>query len=474
MKYKSIAILFSILVSFSGYCQVKAGDEINAFSRAWVFSLEGGATFSNTDYQRSKPAAAVRGSIEYYFKKIHNNVFALKLNLDMLNVSGEDERESVNTKDGVINIPSPFITDVYSIGFALSYSYSFENKYFPYVQLGIFTMWYSPKDENGNILINNSKGLYKSSTPAYEVGLGVKYLLTDIISLNISGGIHLPSTDYLDDISTGIGLDSYYTLMFGVSISPFLPSDEDKDGILDEFDACPQDPEDFDGFQDEDGCPDYDNDQDGIPDLQDACPNSAEDFDGFADSDGCPDPDNDLDGVLDINDNCPDQAEDIDGYLDDDGCPDYDNDQDGIPDSTDGCPNQPETFNGFEDEDGCPDQIQIVSVNEIIIFGRDLFYDNTATIKPEGIGKLNEVLEIIVSEPDSRWRIEGHMDSQGAEQYIRNMSSDRAEAVLRFFIFKGISGSRFTIYGMGDDFPIGDNTTQDGREKNRRVEIIRE
>ncbi|MCH7724323.1 MAG: OmpA family protein [Bacteroidetes bacterium] len=441
MKYKSIAILFSILVSFSGYCQVKAGEEINAFSRAWVFSLEGGATFGNTDYQRSKPAAAIRGSIEYYFKKINNNVFALKLNLGLLNVSGEDDREFVGTKDGVINIPSPFVTDVYSIGLALSYSYSFEDKYFPYVQLGISTIWYGPKDENGNILINNSKGLYKSSTPAYEAGFGIKYLLTDIISLNISGGIHLPATDYLDDITAGSGLDSYYTIMFGVSVSPFLPSDEDKDGILDEFDECPQDPEDFDGFQDEDGCPDYDNDQDGIPDLQDACPNSAEDFDGFADSDGCPD---------------------------------FDNDQDGIPDSTDDCPNQPETINGFEDEDGCPDQVQIVSVNEIMIFGRDLFYDNTATIKPEGIGKLNEVLEIIVSEPDSRWRIEGHMDSQGAEQYIRNMSSDRAEAVLRFFIFKGISGSRFTIYGMGDDFPIGDNTTADGRQKNRRVEIIRE
>ena len=232
MKYKSIAILFSILVSFSGYCQVKAGEEINAFSRAWVFSLEGGATFGNTDYQRSKPAAAIRGSIEYYFKKINNNVFALKLNLGLLNVSGEDDREFVGTKDGVINIPSPFITDVYSIGLALSYSYSFEDRYFPYVQLGISTIWYGPKDENGNILINNSKGLYKSSTPAYEAGFGIKYLLTDIISLNISGGIHLPATDYLDDITAGSGLDSYYTIMFGVSVSPFLPSDEDKDGIL--------------------------------------------------------------------------------------------------------------------------------------------------------------------------------------------------------------------------------------------------
>ncbi len=131
--------------------------------------------------------------------------------------------------------------------------------------------------------------------------------------------------------------------------------DQDGDGILDKDDKCPNEPEDKDGFEDSDGCPDLDNDNDGIPDTQDKCPNVAEDKDGFEDSDGCPDLDNDKDGIPDTQDKCPNAAEDIDNFEDTDGCPDPDNDKDGIPDVDDLCPSSPETKNGFEDGDGCPD-----------------------------------------------------------------------------------------------------------------------
>jgi len=166
--------------------------------------------------------------------------------------------------------------------------------------------------------------------------------------------------------------------------------DADGDGVYDSEDRCPDQPEDRDGFKDNDGCPDYDNDNDGIADTVDKCPNDAEDFDQFEDEDGCPDPDNDKDGIPDLNDacpnapedgrgkrphdgcpstaedqdgdgipdasdKCPDEPEDKDGFQDTDGCPDPDNDNDGIPDNFDNCPNEPEDFDQFEDEDGCPD-----------------------------------------------------------------------------------------------------------------------
>ena len=65
--------------------------------------------------------------------------------------------------------------------------------------------------------------------------------------------------------------------------------DNDKDGILDVDDLCPNDPEDKDGFEDEDGCPDPDNDKDRILDKDDKCPNEPETYNGFEDEDGCPD-----------------------------------------------------------------------------------------------------------------------------------------------------------------------------------------
>jgi hypothetical protein len=97
--------------------------------------------------------------------------------------------------------------------------------------------------------------------------------------------------------------------------------DGDRDGVPDKRDACPDRVEDFDGFEDEDGCPDLDNDFDGVPDDRDLAPDLDEDRDGFEDEDGRPDLDNDGDGIRDADDACPNRAEDYDGIADADGCP---------------------------------------------------------------------------------------------------------------------------------------------------------
>jgi OmpA-OmpF porin, OOP family len=126
-------------------------------------------------------------------------------------------------------------------------------------------------------------------------------------------------------------------------------SDRDGDGIADAVDKCPDAPEDFDGFEDEDGCPEPDNDHDGVLDLNDRCPNEP----GPGVNGGCPfvaNSDRDADGVADQNDKCPDDPEDRDGFQDSDGCPDPDNDGDGILDVNDKCPMEP----GPVSKGGCP------------------------------------------------------------------------------------------------------------------------
>lgn len=153
--------------------------------------------------------------------------------------------------------------------------------------------------------------------------------------------------------------------------------DHDGDGIPDREDKCPDDPEDRDGFQDEDGCPDLDNDKDGVPDKLDKCPNEPEEVNGIDDTDGCPEPDRDFDGIKDVVDKCPDKPEDKNGWQDDDGCPDggppasvlcadgkppakgdtkCDVDHDGRPDDVDVCPLVPEDLDGIADDDGCPEK----------------------------------------------------------------------------------------------------------------------
>lgn len=171
--------------------------------------------------------------------------------------------------------------------------------------------------------------------------------------------------------------------------------DKDNDRVTDDLDQCPDIPEDRDGYEDSDGCPELDNDDDGIIDREDMCPNVRGARSSDPRTNGCPAPDrgatkdSDGDGVHDDTDKCPTQPEDMDGFEDDDGCPDPDNDKDGVSDKDDACPLAPgdpssdpsrngcpnpdrdgdtyrnekdecpdaaEVFNGVKDDDGCPDE----------------------------------------------------------------------------------------------------------------------
>jgi outer membrane protein OmpA-like peptidoglycan-associated protein len=197
-----------------------------------------------------------------------------------------------------------------------------------------------PRDTSGNAA--------KPLVPAeWIASISNTRLLGGDVVLSLGGGASLPFV--ANALTT-----PRYRLDFSIKYAP-TGRDTDGDGVLDRDDKCPNEPEDRDGFEDADGCPDPDNDHDGIPDKLDKCPNEPEDFDGHEDADGCPDLDDDHDGVPDAIDKCRNEPEDRDGFEDADGCPDPDNDHDGIPDKLDKCPNEPEDKDGFEDADGCPD-----------------------------------------------------------------------------------------------------------------------
>ncbi|MGE5181823.1 MAG: thrombospondin type 3 repeat-containing protein [Acidobacteriota bacterium] len=269
----------------------------------------------------------------------------------------------------------------------------------------------------------------ENNSPVEAVG-GVRIGVADAVAVTIGGGggldhaIGAPELRVFGSVSFAPGMYKPIkaeaacpegTAPDGISGCADATGDRDHDGIPDKEDKCPDQPEDHDGFEDDDGCPDLDNDKDGIPDLQDRCPNDAEDgkepypkdgcpgtkrdsdgdgipdaydqcpleeedFDNFEDGDGCPDLDNDHDGIPDAADKCPVCPEDKDGVEDQDGCPDPDNDHDGIPDSQDQCPTQPETVNGIKDDDGCPDAgPQIVKLD-----GDRLTIDKLPTIDRKG------------------------------------------------------------------------------------------
>jgi OmpA-OmpF porin, OOP family len=246
-------------------------------------------------------------------------------------------------------------------------------------------------------------------------------------------------------------------------------ADQDGDGIPDNVDRCPRVAEDKDGFEDEDGCPDPDNDKDGIPDTADKCPNEPEDKDGFEDEDGCPDPDNDKDGIPDTADKCPNEPEDKDGFEDEDGCPDPDNDKDGILDAADKCP-----LEAGVPPDGCPKKYNLVVVTETKIeLKQTVYFDtNRAAIKAVSFALLNEVAQALTDNPKIEVEIGGHTDSQGNDAFNLKLSQQRADSVRLYLMKRGISSNRLVAKGYGENVPIADNRTADGRSQNRRVEFV--
>ncbi len=275
------------------------------------------------------------------------------------------------------------------------------------------------------------------------------------------------------------------------------PGDRDGDGILDQHDDCPDEPEDRDSFQDGDGCPDPDNDQDGILDTSDQCPLQPEDRDGWQDEDGCPEEDNDADGFNDPIDNCKNEAEDRDGFQDDDGCPDPDNDHDGVLDVEDRCPNEPGPAENegcpadsdgdgvLDNVDNCPDEPgpvenqgcrrrQRVRIEQgrLEILEKVFFQTNRARILRRSYPLLNNVAEVILNHPEIPLvRVEGHTDDRGADEYNMDLSRRRAQAVVDYLVARGVPPNRLRAEGFGETRPIASNETREGRATNRRVEF---
>lgn len=252
--------------------------------------------------------------------------------------------------------------------------------------------------------------------------------------------------------------------------------DNDRDGILDVDDQCIDVPEDRDGVEDEDGCPeggDFDRDRDGIPDSVDNCPDDPEDMDGFEDTDGCPDPDNDHDGIVDGADQCPSEPEDYDTYQDEDGCPDADNDQDRIVDDVDRCPNEPETYNGTDDADGCPDRgLVVLEENQLLILEKIYFETNSAVIQRRSLTVIDAVAATLIGNPQIRkLEVQGHADERGNDDYNLRLTRDRAAAVVEALVQRGVPRDRLQSAGYGELCPINPARNAAAYDQNRRVEF---
>jgi OOP family OmpA-OmpF porin len=263
-----------------------------------------------------------------------------------------------------------------------------------------------------------------------------------------------------------------------------LPKDTDNDGIPDKVDRCPTQP----GVARYQGCPVPDTDKDGVDDDHDSCRNipglaryhgcpipdtdhdgiddehdSCRTVPGIAKYNGCPIPDSDHDGVNDEEDKCPNQP----GVARYQGCPVPDRDGDGINDEEDKCPDEP----GTVQNQGCPvikkemvEKINYTARNILFTLGSDRLFQSSRVA-------LNELAALLKAHPEWHLTIEGHTDNAGTPQQNLVLSQKRADAVRTWLIRQGIPADRLTAAGYGQERPIADNSTTNGRTANRRVEL---
>jgi OmpA-OmpF porin, OOP family len=215
-----------------------------------------------------------------------------------------------------------------------------------------------------------------------------------------------------------------------------------------------------------------DTDGDGIPDDIDACPTEPEDHKDPDPMDGCPAAsDRDGDGIPDQYDKCPDQPEDKDGIDDFDGCPEDDADNDGIPDVKDACPKEPGQPDPDPKRNGCPRFIHLEE-GQVRVLQQVHFATGSATILADSFPMLMEITQLLRANPSiKKMRIEGHTDNRGGADYNLDLSKRRAASVRSWLVQHGIESGRLESEGYGLTRPIQTNDTNDGRAANRRVEF---
>ena len=143
-----------------------------------------------------------------------------------------------------------------------------------------------------------------------------------------------------------------------------------------------------------------------------------------------------------------------------------DKDQDGIADDKDKCP----YMAGNAANGGCPEIATLkIWVNYV---AQNIFFETgSARLIPRSFPALDSLANLLKNYPVLQLTIEGHTDNVGGVTYNQNLSDKRANAVMTYLTGTGITASRLRAAGYGQQKPVAENTTEEGRAKNRRVEL---
>ena len=305
---------------------------------------------------------------------------------------------------------------IWDASFNMLYSFRTDRNLSPYIIGGI------------GMTNTDSDVMDAENTAAGTFGLGLRYRFGDSrVSLRLEHRIRseFRNTVTNDDRITSLGLQ------FGFGGEETLPA------------PAP-------------AAPDGDADGDGVSDSRDMCPDTPAGV--KVDARGCP-RDSDRDGVFDDDDQCPNTYPGA--AVDARGC-ELDGDGDTVVDRLDECPNtRPDVR---VDVKGC-------EIRAVINLPGVNFETNSDRLLPGAGQVLNDAAATMRMNKDLVVEVAGHTDSDGSAEYNEGLSERRAITVRDYLVDRGVNSGNFTVKGYGEALPIADNTTAEGKARNRRVEL---
>ncbi|MDI6765326.1 MAG: OmpA family protein [Bacteroidota bacterium] len=500
-KYRLLLLVAVTIIINTGFSQ----DLSNAYGVGTSF----GIAIPRTDIDDNKESPIARAFFRYY----PSPGIGLEAGFGLGTLEAEKD-------------PLFFTSSIYPFDFRFIVQPVTKSDFIPYFFGGVGTIFFNPKDKNNNLLKYNARGDYNKTTTYFPIGVGGHVLISKNTSVGISGTYNYTSTKYLDDIKSSKN-DSYWSITLNLfaflraenpdldgdkllnneekqigtdPLNPDTDGDRLKDGEeVHTYKTNPLIPDtDGDGLTDGDEVLKYrtnplkkDTDGDGLTDGDEVLKYYTDPLKVDTDGDGLTDGDE----VLKYRTNPLKVDTDGDGLSDGDEVLKYrtdplkvDTDGDGLNDGDEVLKHRTDPLKIDTDGGGMPDgkevqlalnpldskdDVPIISVGERIILEGVNFETAKTTLLPNAKTILDQVAVSLIANSSVEVAIYGHTDNVGGAKYNMELSTGRAEAVKAYLVSKGIDAKRITTKGFGFTKPIEDNSTPDGRAKNRRIEFVR-